>query len=770
MAEALQEAFLNEFELKKNELNETLLRPLKVGEFPKTKRDFYQSIYNFIQKWANKDAESETLYTYFESIITELSKEFSNQLKEKSNETIIDDFIERSIRMDNLINFLAKTFSFVDFYYVKFSKKDFLLKCAQKIYKENLFKPYQEVLTIGVNKLLKEDRDGRREYRIKIKKILEIMEAMDLENPMLIYENQKLVWRENKEIVKSTENQEKEEGIKTPIQEHWYNYFEKDTEQFVIKKAKNDIHNRSTPEYVLIELEFLEEEHNRQKELLNELFTERLNALIYKEIIGKYMVELVEMDSGVKNMLENNKYNELSDLFKLFQNYEPSLDEIAKIFKEYIEKRGISLNDDKENKDPKKFIPELIKLKKEIDKLVKDCFENHNKFQDTNNKAFSSFMKKDYYAKQLSNYLDYCMRIGFKGKSEEEIENTLNDIIILFKCLMSKLVFQNEVNKKMSDRLIKKVSQSITNEKLFITKLNQEAGVSYTSKMQAMITDLEKNKTDIENYKLSEHKGSPNGIKLDITVISQSAWEISKKSMEKIETPEFMTFCLNDFETFYKNKHPGLKLTWCFGLSKLTIEYLYLKQKIYSVSTLPQILSLLILEKKEKLSIKQIAELCGCQSSTIIEDIHGLVYNPSFNSQGQHDKGIIIGTFNSEKKEFKETDEISINKNFSCSRVKINTLPLPQKKTADEIKAAENEESIIMKKYEDNIIQATVTRIMKSKIGQQTTHVWLVNETAKQIDLFRAQPSQIKENIEKLIEKNVVKRNDNDRTCYDYVA
>ena len=43
-------------------------------------------------------------------------------------------------------------------------------------------------------------------------------------------------------------------------------------------------------------------------------------------------------------------------------------------------------------------------------------------------------------------------------------------------------------------------------------------------------------------------------------------------------------------------------------------------------------------------------------------------------------------------------------------------------------------------------------------------------EAAKQIDLFKAQPQQIKENIEKLIEKNVIKRNAKNRTCYDYIA
>jgi hypothetical protein len=332
------------------------------------------------------------------------------------------------------------------------------------------------------------------------------------------------------------------------------------------------------------------------------------------------------------------------------------------------------------------------------------------------------------------------------------------------------LVFQNESNKKMSERLIKKVSLSTLSEKSFISKLKQEAGVTYVNKMQEMMSDLEKNKKETDLYKLSSHKGAPNGIKLDITVVSQSAWEISKKSMEKIIIPPFLQFCINDFETFYLNKHQGQKLIWCLGLSKIEMQYLYLKNKNISVSTLPQLLSLLLLEQKGELALATIAQLLGCQVSTIISDIQGLVYNPSFNPHGQADKGVIVGTFNGQTKEFKETDKISINKNFTSAKIKFNTMPLPQKKSASELKAQEVEEAQINKRYQDNILQATITRIMKSRIKQETTHVWLVGETAKQIDLFKAQPQQIKENIEKLIEKNVIKRSDKNRTCYDYIA
>lgn len=59
---------------------------------------------------------------------------------------------------------------------------------------------------------------------------------------------------------------------------------------------------------------------------------------------------------------------------------------------------------------------------------------------------------------------------------------------------------------------------------------------------------------------------------------------------------------------------------------------------------------------------------------------------------------------------------------------------------------------------------------MKGRIGQKTSHVFIVNEVAKQVELFQAQPPQIKERIECLIEKTIIKRNELDRNCYDYVA
>ena len=157
------------------------------------------------------------------------------------------------------------------------------------------------------------------------------------------------------------------------------------------------------------------------------------------------------------------------------------------------------------------------------------------------------------------------------------------------------------------------------------------------------------------------------------------------------------------------------------------------------------------------------ANLCECKPDTIVKDIQGLFFNKNF----KQNEGIIKSTSNLKIEELKETDEICINKNFSCSNLRINTKPLVKKKTEDDIKNEEEEEAKILKRKQEVIIQATIARIMKSRIGQKTPHSFLVEITAQQIDLFAAQPKQIKEMIERLIEKIVIKRK---KDCYEYIA
>jgi len=764
---------LEEFEKSKKEMENIMINSLllyvKDGTIPKGNNSTHMTCYNTIYNFTDSGYGDELL-NFHNSKIREAADGCYERIKNLSGFDFIDSFIDCNNKLNSLIFSMSRIFLYTSNNHLKGTddknnnrkyQQDDVSEFSMEIYKENFFNKLKNKIFSSLNEILiRDERNGNNEFRIKLISIMKTLQCMDYNKPRIfkISETSKNWQEEEKDTAK----------IKLDYQGEWFKYFESETIKYIRNKAERDIKNNSAPEYVKCELKYLDEEDERLDSYVYGGYHARIKEINYEYLIKNNAQQIVDMDTGINNMFKTKKKDELNEVYQLFSFYPECLKLIQSSFRAYIRERLLALYNDKEfSKDPKKFVPALIDLKKEMDEIVVLCFANDNDFQDQENKEFSVLMSKDHYPKQLANYADFCMRNGFKGKSEEEIEGTLNDIISIFKNINSKLVFQSETEKKMSDRLIKGLSINMNAEKMLISKLKQENGVTYVSKMNEMISDLEKNKAEYEGYKLSKSHGAPGGIKFNIQVISQSAWDINKSNMEKIEVPLFLQNCIDDFQSFYLGRHQQTKLIWCLSLSRIEIQYLYLQNKNISTSTLPQFLALYYLEQKGNLKLETIATLLGCSVKKVIYDIRGLIFNPSFNPKGTTDKGVILSNIDEKTKEFKPSTEISINRKFSVNRQKFNTLPLPQKKTADEIKASEMEEAQIIKKYQDNILQATVTRIMKSRIGQETSHVWLVGEASKQVDLFKAQPQQIKENIEKLIEKNIIKRKG---ASYEYIA
>jgi hypothetical protein len=764
---------LEEYEKSKKEMENIMINSLllyvKDGTIPKGNNSTHMTCYNTIYNFTDSGYGDELL-NFHNSKIEEAANGCYERIKNLSGFDFIDSFIDCNNKLNSLIFSMSRIFMYTSNNHLKGTddknnvrkyQEDDVSEFSMKIYKKNFFDKLKNKIFSSLNEILiRDERNGNNEFRIKLISIMKTLQCMDYSKPRIfkISETSKNWKEEEKDTAK----------IKLDYQNEWFKYFESETIKYIRNKAERDIKNNSAPEYVKCELKYLDEEDERLDSYVYGGYHARIKEINYEYLIKNNAQQIVDMDTGINNMFKTKKKDELNEVYQLFSFYPECLKLIQSSFRAYIRERLLALYNDKEfSKDPKKFVPALIDLKKEMDEIVVLCFANDNDFQDQENKEFSVLMSKDHYPKQLANYADFCMRNGFKGKSEEEIEGTLNDIISIFKNINSKLVFQSETEKKMSDRLIKGLSINMNAEKMLISKLKQENGVTYVSKMNEMISDLEKNKAEYEGYKLSKSHGAPGGIKFNIQVISQSAWDINKSNMEKIEVPLFLQNCIDDFQSFYLGRHQQTKLIWCLSLSRIEIQYLYLQNKNISTSTLPQFLALYYLEQKGNLKLETIATLLGCSVKKVIYDIRGLIFNPSFNPKGTTDKGVILSNIDEKTKEFKPSTEISINRKFSVNRQKFNTLPLPQKKTADEIKASEMEEAQIIKKYQDNILQATVTRIMKSRIGQETSHVWLVGEASKQVDLFKAQPQQIKENIEKLIEKNIIKRKG---ASYEYIA
>jgi len=277
------------------------------------------------------------------------------------------------------------------------------------------------------------------------------------------------------------------------------------------------------------------------------------------------------------------------------------------------------------------------------------------------------------YSKHLTLYANDCMRKNFKGKSEEEKNNELSKIIQVFSLLNDKSLFIFNAEKQMSERLIKNISLSLNTEKKFITLIKQEVGICYTNKMSKMISDLDNNNKEIEEYNKLKNKSLPNDIKFEPLVISQGNWFINEKYYEKMEIPPFLSAFTDDIEKIYKQRyHNHSKLFWLHGLSKVEIKYLCFKDNYFSKSTLLQFLILLQIEKFKKLSILKIAENIGCKVNLVLDDINGLIFNPTYNPQHLKDKGLLLGNFDENNKAFKETDEFWFNFDFNSKKSRFN--------------------------------------------------------------------------------------------------
>jgi len=263
----------------------------------------------------------------------------------------------------------------------------------------------------------------------------------------------------------------------------------------------------SVPEYVKSSLKFLDEEDTRKIEYFNSKYHKQIDKINFEKFITSKTKYLQKKETGIKFMLNNRKDQELKEVFQLVSKEPTSLKYLTEELDPYIREKGEELNQNKDiSKDPRLLIPELIKLKISIDNLVQFAFDGTMLFETCKKNAFSAFLNKTLYQKQIANYCDFEMRGGIRGNSDSQIEEKLNNITNIFKCMLSKEVFISEYSKRLGDRLLSNKSQSITHEKNLISRMKNEFGISNVTKITRKMEDLEISKAEMEFFRQESHR------------------------------------------------------------------------------------------------------------------------------------------------------------------------------------------------------------------------------------------------------------------------
>ena len=82
-------------------------------------------------------------------------------------------------------------------------------------------------------------------------------------------------------------------------------------------------------------------------------------------------------------------------------------------------------------------------MRDKYDRIVTHAFNASKLFQKTIKEAFEEFMNKDAStAKYLAQHVNEMLGSGFKGLSEDDVEEALEKIIVLFRYLEDKDVYE----------------------------------------------------------------------------------------------------------------------------------------------------------------------------------------------------------------------------------------------------------------------------------------------------------------------------------------
>ncbi|KAG5515816.1 hypothetical protein RHGRI_036759 [Rhododendron griersonianum] len=424
---------------------------------------------------------------------------------------------------------------------------------------------------------------------------------------------------------------------------------------------------------------------------------------------------------GFMMLMDANRIDDLQRMYSLFFRVN-ALEILRQAISSYIRKTGQGIVMDEE-KD-KDMVSSLLEFKGSLDTIWEESFAKNEAFCNTIKDAFEHLINlrqvsTNRPAELIAKFLDEKLRAGNKGTSEEELEGTLDKILVLFRFIQGKDVFEAFYKKDLAKRLLLGKSASIDAEKSIISKLKTECGSQFTNKLEGMFKDIELSKEINESFKQSSQARIklPSGIELSVHVLTTGYWP-TYPPMD-IRLPHELNVYQDIFKEFYLSKYSGRRLMWQNSLGHCVLKAEYPKGKKELAVSLFQTVVLMLFNDAQKLSFQDIKD------STGIED-----------------------------KELRRTLQ-----SLACG--KVNAIQM--KETVEE-NTSTTERVFQDRQYQ---VDAAIVRIMKTR--KVLSHTLLITELFQQLK-FPIKPADLKKRIESLIDREYLERDKSNPQIYNYLA
>lgn len=559
------------------------------------------------------------------------------------------------------------------------------------------------------------------------------------------------------------------------------------------------------------------EEDERCKQTLLESTGPKIQKVVENELIKNRIHELVEMESGVRFMIENDRLEELNLVYDLNRRVDDKKSEMTLAIQKRIVDMGSEINNDaiaasqapappppgdaadkSKGAAPEKslnqqtvaaikWVEDVLSLKDKFDKIWRESFDSDPLLQQAQTRSFAEFINSATFPRSseyISLFIDENMKKGIKGKTETEIDTVLEKAITLLRYVQDKDLFERYYKKHLCRRLLMNKSISNEVEKQMISKMKIELGNNFTLKLEAMFNDMSISEDLTTGFK--EHveglgEKDPKRIELAINVLTSMTWPLETMGgatndegaqRSRCNFPAVIDKVKRGFEKFYSEKHCGRQLTWLANMGSADVKAIFPKvpQKDGSVkerrhdlnvSTYSMVVLLLFNEvpADQYLTFEEIQAQTGIPKNDLIRNLQSLAVAPKTR--------ILIKEPMS--KDVKPTDKFFFNESFQGKFIKIKVGVVSGGNKVE----SDRERRETEKKNDDSrqfCIEAAVVRIMKQR--KELAHQNLISETLSQLAAqFKPEVNMIKKRIESLIEREYLERIDGATVdSYRYLA
>jgi len=509
----------------------------------------------------------------------------------------------------------------------------------------------------------------------------------------------------------------------------------------------------------------LREEQDRCDTSLSILTTDKIAKVVEQELIVAKLNDFLAMEgSGMKSMIDNDRYEDLSILYQLISRVDKSKSALKTILQSRVMDLGLeieqSLKDtdfsaptagaeaedaaeggDKAKAQPLsaaaqqtaaaiKWVDDVLQLKEKFDNLSTTCFNSDLVLQSAVTKSFSDFINMFNRSSEfVSLFTDDSLKRGLKGKSDEDVEVVLQKAIVLLRYLADRDMFERYYQKHLARRLLHNKSE-IHIEKELVRRMRAEMGNHFTSKFEGMFKDMELSKDLSENYR--DHvrnlgDADTKNIDLGIHVLTTNNWppEVMGRGAAQEDGgradcvfPPAIKRLQESFFKYYLKDRSGRVLTWVASAGSADIKCVFpkvpgketgplSKERRYelNVSTYGMIVLELFndLADGETLSFEEIQAKTNIPTQDLVRTLGSLSIPPKSRVLAKEPLS----------KNVKTTDRFGFNAAFLSKTIKIKA---PVISSTSKVEDSEERKETERKNDQTraHVVDAAIVRIMKS--------------------------------------------------------